>query len=192
MAGTRFAKGKKSQRLGAEVVFWDEFGFSFQERLAPTWARKGKRPVFQRVTYDRHALSTAAALTLSGKIFKRHFEGAIRSEQTIQALKHLQRHIPGKIILIWDRARIHTSKKVLGYLSKHSEIRVELLPAYAPELDRKSIVMATSNNISEMFDHPINTKCVPCLIEALLVCGGDPIYCLASFMPQVFLLGNSS
>jgi len=117
------------------MVFWDEFGFSFQEKLAHTWARKGKRPVFKRVTYDRRALSTAVALTLSGKIYKHHFEGAIRSEQTIQALQHLQRHLPGKIILIWDRARIHTSKKVKKYLANHPEIRVELLPAYAPELN---------------------------------------------------------
>jgi transposase len=116
-------------------VFWDEFGFSFQERLAPTWARRGRRPVFKRVTEDRRALSTAATLTLSGKIYKLHFEGAIRSEQTIQALQHLQRHIPGRIILIWDRARIHTSKKVKTYLANHPEIQVELLPAYAPELN---------------------------------------------------------
>ena len=116
-------------------MFWDEFGFSFQERLAPTWAPKGKRPVFKRVTYDRRALSTAVALTLSGKIYKCHFEGAIRSEQTIQTLQHLQRHISGKIILIWDRARIHTSQKVKAYLSQHPAIRIELLPAYAPELN---------------------------------------------------------
>ena len=75
------------------------------------------------------------ALTLSGKIYKLHFEGSIHSEQIIETLKHLQRHVPGKIILIWDRARIHTSKKVQDYLSKHPEIYVELLPAYAPELN---------------------------------------------------------
>jgi transposase len=116
-------------------VFWDEFGFSFQEALATTWARKGKRPILRRVTYDRRALSTAVALTFSGKIYKCHFEGAIRSEQIIETLKHLHRHVPGQIILIWDRARIHTSKKVQGYLSEHPEIHVELLPAYAPELN---------------------------------------------------------
>lgn len=116
-------------------MFWDEFGFSFQEALATTWARKGKRPVLRRVTYDRRALSTAVALSLSGKIYKRHFEGAIRSEQTIETLKHVQRHLSGKIILIWDRARIHTSKKVQDYLSMHPEIHIELLPAYAPELN---------------------------------------------------------
>ena len=116
-------------------MFWDEFGFSFQEALATTWARKGKRPVFRRVTYDRRALSTAVALTLSGRIYKRHFDGAMKSEQIIETLEHLQRHIPGKIILIWDRARIHTSKKVQNYLSDHPEICGELLPASAPELN---------------------------------------------------------
>jgi transposase len=103
--------------------------------LATTWARKGKRPVFRRVTSDRRALSTAVALTLSGRIYKRHFNGSIKSEQIIEALQHLQRHVPGKIILIWDRARIHISKKVRNYLSIHPEVDVELLPAYAPELN---------------------------------------------------------
>lgn len=103
--------------------------------MATTWARKGKRPVFRRVTSDRRALSTAVALSLSGRIYKRHFDGSIKSEQVIEALQHLQRHIPGKIILIWDRARIHTSKKVRNYLSDHPEIYVEFLPAYSPELN---------------------------------------------------------
>ena len=91
--------------------------------------------MFRRVTSDRRALSTAVALTLSGRIYKRHFSKSIKSEQIIEALQHLQRHVPGKIILIWDRARIHTSKKVLTYLSDYPEIEVELLPAYSPELN---------------------------------------------------------
>lgn len=103
--------------------------------MATTWARKGKRPVFRRVTSDRRALSTAVALTLSGRIYKRHFDGSIKSEQIIEALQHLERQIPGRIILIWDRARIHTSKKVRTYLADHPEIDVQLLPAYSPELN---------------------------------------------------------
>ena len=116
-------------------MFWDEFGFSFQEALATTWIRKGKRPVLRRVAYDSRALSTAVALSLSGEIYKRHFGGAIRSEQINETLKHLQRQVPGRIILIGDRARIHTSQKAQDYLSEHPEIHVELLPAYAPELN---------------------------------------------------------
>ena len=116
-------------------MFWDEFGFSFQEQLATTWARRGKRPIFRRVTKERRAVSTAVALTLSGKIYKKHFEGSVNSETLIVALKHVQRQIPGKFILVWDRASIHTSKKTNAYLRNQSEIFVEELPAYAPQLN---------------------------------------------------------
>jgi transposase len=116
-------------------VFWDEFGFSFQESLAPTWARRGQRPVFRRVTKERRALSTAIALTLSGKIYKRHFGGSLNSTKLIEALDHLCRHLPGKIILIWDRARIHRSQITKTYLQNYPDILIEELPAYAPELN---------------------------------------------------------
>lgn len=116
-------------------MFWDEFGFSFQEQLGTTWARRGRRPIFRRVTKERRALSTAVALTLSGKIYKRHFDGSVKSEDLIQTLDHVRKHIPGKIILIWDRASIHLSKATKAYLQNHPEILIEELPAYAPQLN---------------------------------------------------------
>lgn len=116
-------------------MFWDEFGFSFQEQLATTWARRGKRPIFRRVTKERRALSTAVALTLSGKIYKRHFDGSVKSENLIQTLEHVRQHLSGKIILIWDRASIHLSKVTKAYLQKHPEVLIEELPAYAPQLN---------------------------------------------------------
>ena len=116
-------------------MFFDEFGFSFLEPLARTWAPKGKRPVLRRVTRDRRALSTAVGLTLSGRIYKRHFDESMDSEDVIETLQHLQRHIPGRFILIWDHAGIHTSGKTRAYLAGHPEILVEWLPSYAPELN---------------------------------------------------------
>ena len=116
-------------------MFWAEFGFSFQESLATTWARRGKRPIFRRVTKERRALSTAVALTLSGKIYKKHFEGSVNSQKLIETLDHVRRQIPGTFILIWDRARTHRSKITKAYLQNHPEILMEELPAYAPELN---------------------------------------------------------
>ena len=117
-------------------MFWDEFGYSFQESLATTWARIGKRPVFRRVTKERRAISTAVALTLSGKIYKKHFEGSVKSENLVMAVEHMRSKIQGRnIILIWDRARIHKSKVAQIYLQKHPEIFIEELPAYSPQLN---------------------------------------------------------
>jgi len=116
-------------------VLFDEFGFSFQEPLARTWAPRGKRPVIRRVTADRRALSSAVGLTLSGKIYKRHFAGGMDSDDVISALKHLLSHIAGEFILIWDRAKIHTGKRTTAFLQTHPRIMVEWLPPYAPELN---------------------------------------------------------
>jgi len=92
--------------------------------------------VFRRVTKERRAIATAVALTLSGKIYKKHFEGSVNSENFVVAVEHMRSQIQSrKIILIWDRARIHRSKVAQRYLQQHPEIIIEELPAYAPQLN---------------------------------------------------------
>lgn len=116
-------------------MLFDETGFSFLAPLGRTWAPRGKRPLLRRVTKERRVLSTAIGLTISGRIFKRHFERSMRGEEVIEALEHLRRHIPSPWILIWDRAPIHRRVKVAEYLNQHPEIIVEWLPPYAPEIN---------------------------------------------------------
>jgi transposase len=116
-------------------VFFDEVGFSLLEKLGRTWAPRGRAPLLRRVTRDRRILSTAVGLTLSGKIYKRHFQGAMDSADVIETLRYLQRCIPGKFILLWDHAKIHVSHKTTAYLANHRDIIVEWLPSYAPELN---------------------------------------------------------
>jgi transposase len=113
----------------------DEFGFSFAELLATTWAPRGQRPVLKRIKKERRLVSTAVGLSLSGKIYKRHFTGSIKSPQVIRFLQHLLQFFPKGFILIWDRARIHTSKVTLAFLAEHPEILQQHFPAYAPELN---------------------------------------------------------
>ena len=80
-------------------------------------------------------MSRAAGLTLSGKIYTRQFEGSMHSAQVIQALKHLLQKMPEGFLMIWDRARIHTSAETESFLADHPEICVEWLPPYAPDLN---------------------------------------------------------
>ena len=75
------------------------------------------------------------ALSLTGKIYKRHFDGAVNAEKLIVGLKHFRRWIKGPFIMIWDRSMIHRAKLVKAFLAQHPEIPIEWLPPYAPELN---------------------------------------------------------
>ena len=115
-------------------MFIDETGFSFRSRPGTTWAPKGQTPVLRRIS-KRRELSTAVALTLSGRIYKRHFDHAVHGADFVIFHRHLQRWLPGPLLVIWDRLQVHRSAEVKASLGKHPEILVEVLPSYAPELN---------------------------------------------------------
>ena len=115
-------------------MFIDETGFSFRSRPGTTWAPKGRIPVLRRIS-KRREVSTAVALTVSGRISKRHFDHAVRGADFVAFLRHLQRWLPGPLLVIWDRLQVHRSAEVKSYLGEHPEIPVEVLPSYAPDLN---------------------------------------------------------
>ena len=103
------------------MVFLDECGFSFTEKLATTWAPIGCPPVIRRVKRQRRVLSSVVALTLRGKIYKRHFRGSIGAAQVVRALHHVRRWVGTGFILIWDRLSAHRAQPVKDYLQEHPE-----------------------------------------------------------------------
>ena len=110
-------------------------GFSFLAPLGRTWAPRGRPPILCRATKPRRVLSTAVGLTVSGRIYKRHFHEAIAGTDIVAMLEHLRRCIGGLFLLIWDRAPTHRAGVVRQYLADHREIKVEWLPPYAPEIN---------------------------------------------------------
>jgi transposase len=64
-------------------------------------------------------------------------ESAFRGPRIVHFLKHLLRHLPGKLLVIWDGAPIHRSKVVKAFLAEGGAERLwlEQLPSYAPELN---------------------------------------------------------
>jgi transposase len=116
-------------------VFEDEFGLSYSEPVGFTWAPRGQTPQIKRIGKYRRETSTMIGLTISGKIYKRHFDRSINAQKLIEGLKHFQRYIKKPFILIWDRSPVHRAKVVKAYLENHPEIHIEFLPAYAPELN---------------------------------------------------------
>jgi transposase len=134
---------KKARRLGAEIVFEDEFGLSYTEPVGFTWAPKGHTPRLKRITKFRRETSTMVGLTISGKIYKRHFDGSINAEKMLIGLEHFRRHIQGPFILIWDQSRTHKAKIVNAFLQKHPKFTVNTYHPMHRNSIQKSIVMAT-------------------------------------------------
>lgn len=70
------------------------------------------------------------------QFYFRFFPGAIRSAQIIEFLGALKRQIKKPLLIIWDGAAIHRSRKVATWLDEQDgHIAVARLPAYAPELN---------------------------------------------------------
>jgi transposase len=101
---------------------------------ARTRAPRGQTPVLT-FNFNWKSLSAIAGLTPRNFCFRLH-AGSIKSPQVIEFLRALHRHIPGKVLLLWDGAPIHRSKLVAAHLAGQTDwLHVERLPAYAPELN---------------------------------------------------------
>jgi transposase len=96
----------------------------------------GETPQLNHVLSRDH-LSVIGAVGLNEKLYFQVHEKAISSVEVIGFLRHLLRHIPGKLLIVWDGATIHCSKLVKQFLSEEAEGRIHLerFPAYAPEVD---------------------------------------------------------
>ena len=76
-----------------------------------------------------------AGLTVANFYFQL-FDGAIKSAQVIEFLRHLTRHLPGRLLIIWDGAGIHRSRAVRKFVASLGQrLHLAYLPAYAPELN---------------------------------------------------------
>jgi transposase len=125
---------KKAQHEGRTIVFIDESGLSERPHRCRTWAPRGQTPVLQ-YHFNWKTLSAMAGVTWWNFYF-RLFEGSIRSPQVVEFLSHLLRHIPGKLLVIWDGLKCHRSRLTWDFIrEQQGRIWLEFLPAYAPELN---------------------------------------------------------
>ena len=100
-----------------------------------TWAPRGQTPVLHE-TFNWKSLSIIGGITLWSFFFRIH-AGSIKSQQVVEFLKALHRHLKGaRLLVIWDGAPIHRSRVVSAFIaSTNGGIAVDRLPAYAPELN---------------------------------------------------------
>jgi transposase len=125
---------KNAARQDQTIVFVDESGLSERPHRCRTWAPKGQTPVLQ-YHFNWSLLSAIAGVTWWDFYF-RLFPGTIRSPQVVEFLTHLLRHVPGKLLVIWDGSTTHRSKIVRDFVAgQKGRLTLEPLPGYAPELN---------------------------------------------------------
>ncbi len=127
---------KKAEAEGRTIVWVDEAGFYLLPARVRTYAPRGQTPIL-RVPLTRDHLSAIGALTADGRVLMHVQSEAFRGPRVVRFLRHLLRHIAGKLLVIWDGAPIHRAQVVKGFLTQGGAARIwlEQLPAYAPELN---------------------------------------------------------
>ena len=94
-----------------------------------------------KLPFNWKRISTIGAIALSPdrrrvRTFLSWHPGSIRAEQIVSFLRSLRRHLPGKVLLVWDGLGAHHSRETKLHLAKQRHwLEVERLPAYAPELN---------------------------------------------------------
>ena len=125
---------RQAQQLDAPVYFGDEASFALWGSLSYTWARKGHQPQV-KTTGLRKGYKVFGAI----EFFSRHlvYQGTqerFQSESYQSFLVHLLAQVSGKIILIQDGARYHTSKATRAFFEQHQDrLIVHQLPSYSPD-----------------------------------------------------------
>ncbi len=118
------------------MVFVDQSGFYLLPMVLSTYAPMGKTPIIREYLTHDH-LSVMSGITPKGKLYMTVQDRPYKGPDVVNFLRHLLRHIPGKLLVLWDGAPIHRSQVVKEYLADGAAARVHLeqLPAYAPELN---------------------------------------------------------
>lgn len=132
------AEGKKNANT---VIFMDESGFSPGSVVRRTWAPRGRTPVIRPQTRNWKWMSAIGALayrriTGDARVLLLFQHGAVKTAGVLRFLRHLRRHTRGSVLLLWDGLQAHRSAPVSDWIRENCDwLRVERLPAYAPELN---------------------------------------------------------
>ncbi len=127
---------KKAEREGRTLVLIDEAGFYLLAAAVLTYAPRGQTPSLRvPLTWDH--LSVISAITPDGKLYVHLQDKAFKGETLVPFLKHLLRHIAGKLLIIWDGLPAHRGQAVKDFLRAGAARRIhfEQLPGYAPDLN---------------------------------------------------------
>lgn len=144
---------KKAKRLKASLVFLDESGFSLKPNVVSTWSPRGQTPVIRDCQRSWTKLNQISALAVSpiqqrvNLIWQWHGGKGVNQTTFQKFVRMLLRRVKGSVVLIMDNLRVHKSKSFQAYVRQTRRLRVEYLPAYAPELNPCELVFSAAKRV---------------------------------------------
>jgi transposase len=135
MNSERNSKKKQSQYLGHEIIAIDEVSFQLQTNFKRIWFEKGKKPK-GAFFWSNKKLIVFGAQRECEKLYY-EFHTAQNSLTFMSFLAGLFETLnpDKKYVLILDNAGWHKTQIVQKYIARQSNIKVEFIPPYSPELN---------------------------------------------------------
>lgn len=132
---------KKAREDRAHLVLIDESGFFINPLVRRTWAPRGRTPVLRGFGRHRDKVSTIAAISVAPRrrrvgLYRQTDPGHyIDAAAVVAFLRGLLRQLRGKVVVAWDGGSNHKGPLVRELLGRFPRLRLERLPAYAPDLN---------------------------------------------------------
>jgi transposase len=134
-------KRSKGKRI---LLFSDEAGFCLHPKLGRIWVKRGKQPLVLTKSQHHKRLNVFGWVNPIGGT-----HGMLRQEKGntdgfIAMLKNILRRYQRVLIELWvDQARWHKGKKITEFLSYHSQLVINYIPKYHPELNPQEMLWRT-------------------------------------------------
>ena len=119
----------------------DETGLFLNPLVRRTWAVIGRTPVLEADGGHRDKVSVIAGVSVSpaarrlGLYFTTAPNGYFTADRVVGFLQDLLRHLRGKVVVVWDRGGNHRGPEVRKFLRRTKRLTLEMLPAWAPDLN---------------------------------------------------------
>jgi transposase len=122
-------------------VLIDEAGLFLNPTVRRSWSLIGHTPVIGGDGGHRRKVSVIGAVSVSpaarhlGLYFATAADGYFSAERVVEFLRDLLRHLRGKVVVVWDGGGNHKGPVIRAFLRRNKRLRLERLPAYAPDLN---------------------------------------------------------
>jgi transposase len=156
------ADQKGAAAESAWLVFFDESAVSLIPPVRRTWSPRGHTPILRhRFGWKKASMAAALGYRPDGSAARLCFhlqQPSYNTDTLIEVLKQLAHFYAGqRVVLIWDGLSSHWSIRMRAWLdSQHDWLRVERLPAYAPELNPVEYLWANLKGL-ELANLPTTT-----------------------------------